>query len=379
MEKWSKDELLVLFDELEDPRIERHKKYPINEIVFLTLYAALINVESWRAIRIVGKERLDFLKKFFEFKNGIPSHQTLGRVFSLLRPQSFEIFFRKWTSLVYGESCEGKHIAIDGKTVRGSFDKSKNQAALHLLNACSVDNGILLAQMKVNGKTNEITVVPEILDSLDIKGAMISVDALNTQKENAAKIVNSKADYTLALKGNHKNLNDAVEQLFRKSTLEKSPLETVEKEHGRHTTRVYDVIDVDKYNLPQAIDWKGLVAVGRVQTLCLQSKSQNQETRYYLLSYSNLELFAKSARKHWGVESYHWILDVTFSEDSSRKRKDHAPQNFSLIRKFAINILKSFKEKLSISLTRIKSALNPEFIQDILIKSGFKLRSGFEF
>ncbi|MBF0301231.1 MAG: ISAs1 family transposase, partial [Oligoflexia bacterium] len=257
---------------------------------------------------------------------------------------------------MFGENYEGKQIAIDGKTVRGSVDESKNQSALHLLNACAVDDGILLAQMKVDGKTNEITVVPEMLDSLDIKGAMISVDALNTQK-NATKIIDGKANYTLALKGNHPSLNEAAEQLFQNNQLEIPKLELVEKEHGRHTTRTYDQINVDKYNLPQVIDWKGLIAIGRVQTLCLQSKKQETEVRYYLLSYNDLNLFAKSARNHWGVESSHWILDVTFSEDRSRVRKDHAPQNFSLIRKFAINILKSFKGKLSISLTRIKLAL----------------------
>ncbi|MBF0208364.1 MAG: ISAs1 family transposase [Oligoflexia bacterium] len=154
MEKWSKskDELLVLFNELEDPIIDHHKKYPLNEIVFLTLYSCLINVESWSAKEIVGNERLDFLRKFFEFKNGIPSHQTIGRVFSLLKQKNFETFFRKWTFLMFGENYDGKQIAIDWKTLRGSIDKSKNQAASISINACAVDNGILLAQMKVDGR-----------------------------------------------------------------------------------------------------------------------------------------------------------------------------------------------------------------------------------
>jgi len=371
MQKWSKEELQVLFNSIEDPRIDRHKDYPIGEIVFLALYGSLAGFDSWRAIEIMGNERLNFLRRFFEYKNGIPSHQTIGRVFSLLRPEVFESFFLEWNLLLYG-SCEGKQIALDGKTLRRSHDKSKNQEALHLLNVCAVDDGILLTQKNVGAKTNEITVVPEVLKSLDIKNAMISVDALNTQKDIAAQIVDAQADYTLALKGNHKHLNTAAEKLFV-PTQERLTIEKFEKEHGRLTVRKYDILDVDKYNLPQSIDWKGLLAIGRVQTTTTTAKSETSDSRYYLLSYNDLDRFAKSARNHWVIESFHWILDVTFNEDASRKRKDHAPRNYSLIRKFAINILKGFKGKLSINLTRGKAALNPVFLESILVQSGFKL------
>jgi len=324
---------------------------------------------------MTGNERIEFLRHFFEYKNGIPSHQTIGRVISLLKPKVFEDFFLQWNLLTYGTS-EGKHIALDGKTLRRSFDIANKQDALHLLNVCAVDDGILLTQKEVGAKTNEITVVPEVLKTLDIKGAMISVDALNTQKEIAEQIITAKANYTLALKGNHKNLNNASEQLFILPVSERPIIENVEKEHGRHTTRIYDLIEVDKYNLPQSIYWKGLKAIGRVQTFTIESKKQLQtvDSRYYLLSYVDLDLFAKSARKHWMIESFHWILDVSFGEDASRKRKDNAPRNFSLIRKFAINILKTCKGKLSVPLTRTKSALNPNFLESILVQSGFTLR-----
>lgn len=373
MSQWSKDDLLVLFNEIEDPRIERKKLYPLNEVLFLTLYSALVNAESWRSIELTGNERIDFLRNFFEYKNGIPSHQTIGRIFSLLKPAVFEAFLLKWNLLLYGPT-EGKQIALDGKTLRGSYDKSKDQEALHLLNVCAVDSGILLTQKEVGAKTNEITIVPEVLKSLDIKNAMISVDALNTQKDIAELIIKSKADYTLALKGNHKNLNQSVEKLFL-NKCDQNHKECIEKDHGRISTRCYDIISVNKLNLPQSVDWKGLQSVGRVQIKTDKNDKVTNETRYYLLSYNDLDLFAKSSRKHWVVESFHWILDVTFSEDASRKRKDHAPRNFSLIRKFAINILKTVKGKLSIPNTRLKSAMNPEFLQSSLVQSGFKLRN----
>ena len=371
-----KEDLAVNFDLIEDPRLDRHKKYPLSEIVFLALFAALQGIESWRGIELLGNERLEFLRKFFLFKNGIPSHQTIGRVFSIMRPKSFENLFAVWAATLSG-SNDGKQIAIDGKTLRGSYDKATGKQALHLLHACAVDSGITLAQLEVGEKTNEITTVPEMIDALDISGAMVSVDALNTQKEIAAKIIAASADYTLALKGNHKNLNEEVTFLFntRKHTGSGAGhLETVEKSHGRITSRVYDVFSVDEVNLPQTSEWKGLQAVGRVETTINKDNKTSSELRYYLLSYDSVELFAKSARGHWAVESMHWQLDVTYGEDASRKRKDHAPRNYSLIRKFALNTIKTIKGKLSVPLVHIKAAANPEYLTNILQSAGFPLK-----
>ena len=367
-----KDDLSVRFDMLEDPRLDRRKKYPVCEIVFLGIFGALHGIESWRGLELLGNERLEFLKRFFEFAEGIPSHQTIARVFSILKPKTFEDFFKAWTSTLVGSNA-GKQIALDGKTVRGSFDKSSAKEAIHLLNACAVDCGITLAQMEVGAKTNEITVVPQMLDALDIEGAMISVDALNTQKEIAKRIIEGKAQYTLALKGNHKNLNEEVGLLFDTSKINMvNHFEETEKGHGRITFRIVEVIKVTSLNLPQAPDWQGLRAVGRVQTKVEKDGKETSETRFYLLSYADVGLFAKSARGHWGVESMHWTLDVTFGEDASRKRKDHAPRNYSLIRKFSLNILRTFKGKLSVPLAHIKAAANPEFLTNMLVGSGFK-------
>jgi predicted transposase YbfD/YdcC len=371
-----KEDLAVNFDLIEDPRLDRQKKYPLREIVFLALFAALQGIESWRGIELLGNERLDFLRKFFLFENGIPSHQTIGRVFSILKPKSFENLFAAWAATLSGPNG-GRQIAIDGKTLRGSFDKANGKKALHLLHACAVDNGITLAQLEVGEKTNEITTVPEMIDALDISGAMVSVDALNTQKEIAAKIIAANADYTLALKGNHKNLNEEVTFLFnthKPTDSGTSHLDVVEKSHGRITSRAYDVLLVNATNLPQTPDWKGLQSVGRVETTIIKDNETSSELRYYLLSYSSVELFAKSARGHWAVESMHWQLDVTYGEDASRKRKDHAPRNYSLIRKFALNMIKTFKGKLSVPLAHIKAAANPEYLSNMLQSAGFSLK-----
>ena len=373
-----KEDLTVIFDKIEDPRIERSKKYSISEIIFASIFAAILGIESWRGTALVANERIEFLRIFFPFKNGIPSHQTIGRVFSILKPKSFEQFFIAWSAQLYG-SNDGKQIAFDGKSLKGSFDKSKKQNMLHILNACAVDNGITLAQLEVDTKTNEITVVPDIIDALDIKGAMISVDALNTQKNIAEKIITAGADYTLALKGNHKNLNEEVEFLFDTNKIDFTPIkdqhfEECEKEHGRITTRIYDVISITSENLEASSEWKGLNSVGRVKTTTLKNEKESSETRYYLLSYNGVKKFAKAARGHWGIENkLHWSLDVVYGEDKSRKRTDYAPRNYSLVRKFALNICRTFKEKLSVPLFHIKNASNPEFLQSIFVKAGFKL------
>ena len=373
-----KEDLSVTFDKIEDPRVERGKKYPLAEIIFVAIFAALLGIESWRGTALVANERIEFLRKFFPFNNGIPSHQTIGRVFSILKPKSFEQFFIIWSSQLHG-SNDGKQIALDGKSLRGSFDKSKNQNMLHILNACAVDNGITLAQFEVDTKTNEITVVPDIIDALDIKGAMISVDALNTQKNIADKIITAQADYTLALKGNHKNLNEEVELLFNTNKIDLATekdehFEECEKEHGRITTRVYDTISVNENNLKKFSEWKGLKSIGKVETTTLKNKKETIQVRYYLLSYIGAKKFGQAARGHWGIENkLHWSLDVVYGEDASRKRADYAPRNYSLIRKFALNVCRSFKEKLSVPLFHIKNASKPEFFQSILLKAGFKL------
>jgi len=379
--KWAKEDLEEAFLGIEDPRIDRTKKYPLSEILFLVLLGALMGVESWRGIEMVGLERLSLLRSFFPYENGVPSHQTIGRVFSLFKPKTFESFFSLFSSSITG-SLDGKQIAIDGKTLRGSYDKASGQKALHILNVCAVDCGLSLAQLQVDEKTNEITAVPEMLEILDVKGANISVDALNTQKSIAEKIIKKKADYTLALKGNHKNLNEEVNFIFdtdRHEDLIQS-IETTEKGHGRVTNWVNKVIPVTNDILPVKSEWVGLKAIGRTETTTFRDGKETFEIRNYLLSYVDAKKFATSARNHWAIENkLHWSLDVVFNEDGSRKRTDHAPRNYAVIRKLALNILRTNKDKLSVPLMRHKAALNPEFLLSILEKTGISLENTAEF
>lgn len=374
-----KEDLSVGFSGIEDPRLDRNKKYPLHEILFCAVYSALQGVESWRGIEIMCVEKVDHLRKFFSFAEGIASHQTIGRVFSLLKPKSFEQFFTTWAQRLSGPNA-GKQIAFDGKSVRGSTGKNGASQVLHLLHACAVDSGLTLAQLEVGPKANEITVLPELIDTLDIKEAMISVDALNTQKKIAEKIIDAGANYTLALKGNHPNLNANVKAIFNADdhaqsvNLACNHKSETEKANGRVTTREYHIFSIqNNFKFYEKNLWKGLKAVGKIKSTSWSKGKETTENRYYLLSYENLDLFAKTARNHWGIEAMHWTLDVTFGEDDSLKRKDHAPRNYALVRKFALNILRKFKNKLSVPNAQIKAACNVTFLENILTESGFPL------
>ena len=374
-----KEDLSVIFSGIEDPRLDRNKKYPLHEILFCAIYSAVQGNESWRGIEIMCVEKLDHLRNFFDFTQGIASHQTIARVFSLLKPKSFEQFFTAWAQSLSG-SNDGKQIAFDGKSVRGSTGKNGSSRVLHLLHACAVDSGLTLAQLEVGPKENEITALPELIDSLDIKGAMVSVDALNTQKKTAEKIIDSEANYTLALKGNHPTLNAHVKAIFdgdnQKQLHEKvsPPKSETEKSHGRITTREHRIFPLlNDFKFHEKELWKGLKSVGKITNTVWSKGKETVEHRYYLLSYCDLDLFEKTARNHWAIEAMHWTLDVTFGEDDSLKRKDNAPKNYALVRKFALNMLRTFKGKLSVPNSQIKAACNNSFLETMLTGSGFSM------
>lgn len=207
------DTLLVTFDGVEDPRVNRTKLYPVQEILFLTLAAVICGVQSWCGVEEFGKDRIDWLRKYLPFEHGIPAHDTIGRIFSLLKPTSVVKAYMQFMSTLFNKP-EGEIIALDGKTLRRSFDKASDQKPLHILNAWAVNSGLALGQLLVNGKTNEITAVPELLDIIDVRGATITTDALNTQKAIAKKIIEKDANYALPVKDNHKNLKGSIELAF---------------------------------------------------------------------------------------------------------------------------------------------------------------------
>jgi predicted transposase YbfD/YdcC len=262
---------------------------------------------------------------------------------------------------------EDEIIALDGKTLRHSFDKASGQKPLHILNAWAVNAGISLGQFRVDSKTNEITAVPEILDLLDLKSGIVVTDALNTQKSIAKKIVSMGAGYALPVKGNHKQLEEDVALAFdTQKILPDSTFATTEKGHGRIETRTYSVVSAAF--LDQQSDWAGLNFLGKVVNESIRDGKNTQETRLYLLTFGGVHRFAEVVRGHWGIEnSLHWVLDVTFGEDACRIRKDNAPENFSTVRKLALNLLRQTPAgKLSIPRKQARAARVPEFLEEIL-------------
>ncbi len=368
-----KEDLSVLFSKLEDPRVAGRTDFPLPEILFLTIVACLVGVTGWRQVEIVGENKIDLLRRYFPYKNGIPSHQTIGRVFSLFKPAAFEKIFTSWTLSKMDGLPGEKHIAIDGKTLRGSHDSSSGKSAIHMLHAFAVDSGLTIAQLAVPDKSNEISEVSSLLDLIDIENAVVTVDAMNTQKDFVAKVKKGKAEYACALKGNHRGLFEDVKMLFSDTAKsEVLTFEETDKSHGRLTVRHWSLLPVNRNTLPQAAEWQGLSAVGKVETSTIKAGKETFETRYYLLSFCDVKRFSNCTRGHWAVESLHWILDVTFDEDLSRKRKDHAPRNYALIRKFTLNAIRLAQGKKSIPNARLVACLDQNVLISFIEAAGFK-------
>ncbi len=309
---------LDFFADLEDPRIDRHKLYPLDEILLTTLCAYICDAKSWEDIQEFGETRLDFLKKYLPYENGIPSHDTFARVFSLINPKEFKQCFVKWVQTLQKHVSE--IINIDGKTLRGSFDKEDDQKAIHMVSAFASNSRLVLGQEKVNEKSNEITAIPKLLDLLFLQGAIVTIDAMGCQKSIAAKIREKKADYILALKGNHGDLHDDVRTYFEGTNREElATYSDVDKGHGRIETRTC-TLSTDIKWLEDHFLWKDLHCIIEVQSIRIQGRVESKENRYYLSSMSSdPKTIAHAIRSHWSIENcLHWVLDVTFNEDKSR-------------------------------------------------------------
>lgn len=370
--------LVVCFKDLEDPRIERTKKYPLIEIIFLTIVGTICGADSWRQIVLVGETKLEWMRKYFAYKNGIPSHDTIGRVFSLLNPKMFQACFYSWIKSI-AIDCKGDIVAMDGKKSCNSHD-GEDAELLHIVSAWSVKNGLALGQLKVKDKSNEITAIPELLKILDLKGAIVTIDAIGCQTKITANIVeDAKADYVLALKGNQKKLHDEVVQYFfeHKEQICREKIEccfkTVDKEHGRIETREYYQVELDsevKEWIPEYPHWTGMKSIVMVDSQREIKGKTSNESRFYISSLAlNTEKVAEAIRAHWGIENQlHWVLDVIFSDDKSRIRKDHAPQNFSLVKKWVLNLLKLEKTRkdLSLRMKRALAAMEFKYLEVIL-------------
>lgn len=365
------ENLLTLLRSIPDPRIERCRKHPLESILLLSVVSVLCGVEGWEHIELFGISKEPFLSTLIPLPNGIPSHDTIERVFKRLKPGCFEAVFRRWaTGLTDG--LEGEQIAIDGKSVRGSRDSYRQKHALHLVSAWACKNELVLGQLKTEGKIDEMGAIRELLTMLDLRGNVVSIDAIACQKDIAEKIVTQEANYVLALKENQPELHEQCLNLFAKHPVQDAH-QWVEKSHGRIETRTCSVITELGWIEEELKLWPSLKAVVRVGSKREINGVESSEARYYISSMQNsAEFFNLIVRRHWNIENkLHWTLDMIFDEDASRKRIDHAPENFALIRKFAINIVKRDKTpRRSLILKRKMAGWDDKYLISLLKLAG---------
>jgi predicted transposase YbfD/YdcC len=366
---------LQCFAELRDPRREHGRRHTLWDIIALTICAVTGGADSWVDVEQYGYDKRDLLETFLELPNGIPAHDTLGRVFALLDPAAFRQGFVRWTAAL-ADATSGRFIAIDGKTLRHSFDTAAGKAALHLVSAWASDNRLLLGQQAVDGKSNEITAIPELLRLLDLKGAIVTIDAMGCQKDIAAQIHDAGGDYVLTLKENHETLYHEVRALFLQGLdtdfagLKARSYETVEQGHGRRETRLYHVLPIPADLAQRHPEWKGLRSLGMVfSERQVGDAEPTWETRYFLSSLTpRVRRFAQAVRGHWGIENnLHWILDVSFREDDSRLRKGHGPENLALVRRLAASLLQNdTTAKGGVACKRKHAGWNDDYLLEVL-------------
>jgi predicted transposase YbfD/YdcC len=362
------------FSQIEDPRINRKKLYPLTEVFLITLCGTICGAESWRDLEMFGIQKLDFLRQFLPFDNGVPSHDTFGRIFSLIDPKKFGDCFIDWVKAIQEEIPA--LISIDGKTIRRSYDKTTNKAAIHLVSAFASEARLALGQVKINDKSNEITAIPVLLNLLAIKGAIVTIDAMGCQRSIAADITNKGADYVLALKGNQGQLLEQVKDYF---VLEKQNnfkdvqcdyFEETDKGHGRiEIRRCWATEDINWIENKQG--WQSLKSIALIESTRIVNSKTTTERRYFISSLpAKAQLIARSVRSHWAIEnSLHWILDVTLNEDGSRIRARNAPENIAIIRKAGLNMLQLAKTKdVSIRGLRKAAGWSDEILKHILLQ-----------
>ena len=382
--------LIATFNDLDDPRHHRTRKHELTAVIVIALLGIMSGAESWVEVATFGRTRESWLRGFLSLPNGAPSHDTFGRVFARLDPNALQQRFLSWMGRLLSRIA-GQHIAIDGKTVRGSHTGGDRKSAIHLVNAWSCTQGLFFGQLKTADKSNEITAIPELLAALDIRGCLISIDAMGCQVAIAQKIIDGQGHYLLALKGNQPTMLQAAQRAFEQidaaQDIEQvavlqppAPVhdhdQTEAHRHNRDEVRrvwsmsVEDAVRTwDASQQAEAARWPSLSTL-----VCIESERQELgkpksiHQRYFLASDTLTAAQAgATARAHWGVENgLHWRLDVLFGEDASRVRTDHAPENFSLLRKVALNAIKADTTKGSVNVKRFKAAMDPDFLLTLL-------------
>ncbi len=351
--EWS-GSVLEYLTSIEDPRVARTRAHPLENVLVIALLAVICGAESFVDMQEFGEEKAEFLGEVLDLSNGVPSHDTFGRVFAMLNPVALQEAFVRWTSALASAS-KGDLIAIDGKSLRRSFGDANEKAFVHMVSAWSNSNQLVLGQVKTDAKSNEITAIPRLLKLLQLKGAMVTIDAMGCQRDIAEEIVNAGADYLLAVKDNQPTLSREVDQAFQAAEEAEDFdalvdfSETSERGHGRTEVRRCLVLR-DLGELPSARQWTKLSCFVRVISERTVGDKTTEEIRNYICSrrVSATEALA-AVRSHWGIEnSLHWVLDVSFREDDCRVRAGNAAENFAVIRHYALNLLKATKGKRSL-------------------------------
>lgn len=368
--------LAEFFGDLPDPRIDRTKKHKLLDIIIIAVCGVICGADSWVEIEQFGRAKEGWLKQFLELPHGIPSHDTFGRVFGLLDSAAFQERFRRWVEAVFRKT-RGQVIAIDGKTVRRSRDRTIGQDAIHLVSAWASANEIVLGQVKTDEASNEITAIPALLDLLDVQGCIVTIDAIGCQTDIARKIIERRADYVLTVKANQGQLYEDIQEWFLYAQevglrdMRHDYHKTVNKGHGRIEVReCWTIAD------PQAFDyirnyqgWEGLQSIAMVKRTRHADDQTTEDIAFFITSLDNdARQVLACSRNHWRVEnSLHWVLDVVFREDDSRVRTGYAAHNFAILRRLALSLLKQDRSvKVGVKAKRLRAALDGDFLLHVL-------------
>lgn len=362
------NKLRSIFCQIEDPRSDINKLHKLEDILLIGIISVICAAETWKDMETFAKGREGFLRTFLDLPNGIPSDDTFNRVFSSIDSEQFESCFMEWVGHLVNLT-DGEVIPIDGKTIRGAKSNGK-KSPFHMVSAWATNNNLVLGQVKVSEKSNEITAIPKLLELITVKGCTVTIDAMGCQQEIARKVIEQEANYILAVKENQKQLYQDIEDEFRFGKDIQTDL-SEELDHGRIETRKCSVI-VDFNFIGNAQEWAGLKSIVKIESIREFKNSDKPTetfTRYYISSLlSGATQFQKAIRLHWGIENkLHWVLDVAFSEDASRKRIGNASQNFSILSKIALNLLKKdTTTKQGIKGKRLKAAYDQDYLTKIL-------------
>jgi len=360
------------FTRLRDPRRRHCKRHLLIDIIVIALCATICGANDWQQIVTFAQQRHDWLKSFLALPNGIPSHDTFERVFDRLDPQAFVGCFQRWVETLT-EALALKHVAIDGKTMRHSGRAVPKVKPLHIVSAWATEQHLTLGQVAVDEKSNEITAIPQLLELLDVHGALVTIDAMGCQKAIAKQIVAAGGDYVLSVKDNQPNLRTDIQETIAavldhgREGVEFQTFDTTDQKHGRDEARSYLIV-TDLAKIRNREEWAALKVIGMYTSTRIVAGQRSDEAHYFIGSRAaGAEVYGKALREHWGIENkLHWQLDVTFAEDANRVQRRQGGQNLALLRRLALSLLKRHSSKASMACKRLAAALNPALLEEIL-------------